>query len=86
MRAVVFEGYELAVGRGQDYLPLPAHFRDGVMTTCWEVSDDDLAQIARTRRVWVQVLKGRLAPVQPMKLLAQAPDCSAQNRGGADGA
>lgn len=73
MKAVVFEGYHAAVGRGQDYLPLPCHLQDGIATSCWQLDDAELAEIARTRRIWVQVMKGN-APHQPIKVLAESPD------------
>lgn len=73
MRPVVFEGYDVAVGRGQDFLPLPCHLREGIATSCWQLDDVELAEIVRTRRVWLQVMKGD-APLQPVKLLAIKPD------------
>lgn len=74
MRPVTFEGYDAAVGRGQkEYLPLPCHLRDGIATSCWQLDDVELAEIARTRRVWVQVMKGA-SPHQPIKLFAESPD------------
>jgi hypothetical protein len=75
MIAVIFEGYQVTIGRGQENLvnPLPCHVFDGIATSCWQLSDEDVAEIIRTRRVWLQVLKGA-SPHQPVKLLAFRPE------------
>lgn len=56
-----------------EYLPLPAHIdNDGVVTCCWELSDDEIAQIIKTRKIWHQILTFKKA-LQPQLLLTECP-------------
>jgi len=56
-----------------EYLPLPANISpDGVITCCWELSDEDLEKISASKKVWHQILTfGK--PLQPQLLLADKP-------------
>ena len=54
----------------REYKHLPAHRtddRESAVTSCWELSDEDLAEIARTRRIYVTQLTFR-HPLQPIRL------------------
>ncbi len=56
-----------------EYLPLPAHVdSSGTVTCCWELSDDEIAQIIKTRKIWHQILTFRNA-LQPQLLLTECP-------------
>ncbi len=56
-----------------EYLPLPAHVDNlGTVTCCWELSDDEIAQLIETRKIWHQILTfGK--PLQPQLLLTECP-------------
>jgi hypothetical protein len=69
MTPIDFPGTNVLLGKGQpQYQALPAHCdhsTERVMTTCWELSEVELAQIKLTGRLWIQQLTfGR--PFQPM--------------------
>lgn len=40
-----------------EYQPLPAHVSPhGVVTSCWELTDAELAKLRKTKRLWLQAL------------------------------
>lgn len=50
------------LGREETVVPLPV-FRNGVTcVSCWELDDDELAEIVRTRRVFLSVFFGNTQP------------------------
>ena len=75
LNPVKFAGSNLTIGEGQpEYIPLPAH-RDsnGAVTTCWELTDDQLAKILITKKVWVYSLTcGK--DFQPLLVLTSKPE------------
>jgi hypothetical protein len=51
-----------------EYLPLPAHVSpDGQVTSCWELTDAELATLQRTRKLWITQLtfNQMLQPILP---------------------
>lgn len=56
-----------------EYLPLPAH-RDekGIVTTCWELSFEELAEICLTKKIYLQTLTF-CKPYQPVKMTVENP-------------
>jgi hypothetical protein len=57
------------------YLPLPIHLGHAPeyrMTSCWQLTDEEIEQLVRTRRLWIQVLSFG-APMQPILPSADAP-------------
>ncbi|MFZ5871071.1 MAG: hypothetical protein ACOYXW_11170 [Actinomycetota bacterium] len=49
-------------GEEETVYPLPAH-RDGAqLVTCWELSAEEVAEIVRTRRVWLSLWVGAGPP------------------------
>lgn len=58
-RAVKFEHcnavFKAAPGDEANVYDLDCHFHENVVTSCWELSADELAEIILTRRVWLQV-------------------------------
>lgn len=74
---VKFEGHNLVIAEDQpEYLPLPAHLDQEdphmAFTTCWELSAEELEEVKKTGKVYVQFWtfgKG----VQPMKVAATFP-------------
>lgn len=60
MKPVQFPGSNVVLGKGQpEYLPLPCLRLDnpeGTVISCWELSDEEIAELARTKRLWVSQL------------------------------
>lgn len=57
MTPVAFEGQTHVIGAGQpEYQPLPAALEGNCITTCWELSDEEVAVLVRTRRLWIHQL------------------------------
>lgn len=71
MKPIEFPEQNVVFAKDQpEYNPLPAHRtddRESAVTSCWELSDEDLAEIARTRRIYVTQLTFR-HPLQPIRL------------------
>lgn len=68
MNAVDFPERNAMFGEGQpEYVPIPA-FADGRnVVFCWELSDDEIAKLIVTRKLWHTVLTGG-SPLQPQLL------------------
>lgn len=52
-----------------EYQPLPAHVSaDGIVTSCWELSDAEIETLSQTKRIWLQSLTfgGSLQPLLPL--------------------
>lgn len=76
VQPIPFEKQNVVIAKDQHpYLPLPGQmFGDaqGTLLTSWEVTDEDLEEIIRTRRVWVTTLTmGH--PLQPFRLSSDEP-------------
>ena len=57
MIAIDFPQANVIVGKDQpEYLPLPMHYNPEdpmkPMTCCFELSDEELAEVIRTKRIW----------------------------------
>jgi len=74
MQLIEFPQQTVIIAKDQpEYLPLPAHIsNEGIVTCCWELSDDDIAQIIKTRKIWHQIWAFR-KPLQPQLLLTECP-------------
>lgn len=58
----------------QQYQPLPAHVTvTGVITSCWEMSQAEVDELVRTRKLWISVLAFG-APPQPIRPSADIPE------------
>ncbi len=56
-----------------EYIPIPAHVsRDGTATFCWELSDEELEILLKTKKLWHQVLTFN-SPLQPQMLMVEKP-------------
>lgn len=64
-----------AVGAGQpQYRPLPAHrAENGVVTSCWRLSPEELALVLKNGFIWVQ-LHTFNEPLQPVKVQVEQPE------------
>jgi len=71
MKPVEFPEQNVVYAKDQpEYEPLPAHRtddRESAVTSCWEISDEDLAEIIATRRIYVTQLTFR-HPLQPIRM------------------
>lgn len=71
MEAVEFKGQNVVMGKDQpQYRPLPAlriMDEQGQAITCWEVSDEELEEIIKTRRIYLSQLTFN-QPLQPVML------------------
>lgn len=89
MKPIDFEGINTVIGQSQDcYLPLPALIKDhtvedeegdpvvienGNVISCWELTDEEVAQIVKTKKVWLSTLTFG-GPFQPVCLTVNKDD------------
>lgn len=75
MKPVEFEGQNTVFAKDQpQYLPLPAHFdADGWVTSCWGLSDEEVAKIISTKKLWMTSLTFK-QPLQPFMITVDRPD------------
>ncbi len=50
---------------------LPVHSDGMYCTSCWELDEEELREVAKTRRVWVSIMSGRTQP--PVLVLGISP-------------
>jgi hypothetical protein len=56
-----------------EYLALPAHVSvDGVVTSCWELTDAEILTLVETKQLWLQQLTFG-APLQPQLPSVEIP-------------
>lgn len=70
MKAVEFPEQNVVYGKDQEeYSPLPAHKSEpmGQVVTCWELTDEDLAKVIETKRVYLAVWTFE-QPLQPQSM------------------
>lgn len=72
MKAVTPPLHNITYGKGQpQYAPLPAYkdknSEEGKITTCWELSDEEVLQLTHTKKVYLQVMTFN-NPLQPVLL------------------
>ncbi len=72
MKPVHFKEVNVTLGKGQpEYQELPAQYNDDLteapFTFCYELDESELAQIAKTGRIWLKQLtfKKPFQPIQP---------------------
>lgn len=69
MKPVTFPGQNVVFAENQpEYTPLPAlRLPDGQVITCWEISDEELVEIKRTKRIYLSQLTFNM-PLQPVMI------------------
>lgn len=76
MKAVEFPEVNIRIAEKQpEYETLPAHVSEdsqGIVTSCFELSDEEIAEIVKTRKLWHQQLAFH-QPMQPIVLITQNP-------------
>lgn len=75
MKPVEFKGQNVVFGQDQpEYQPLPAlRMPDGEVITCWEMTDEQLQEVIRTKRVYLKQTTFN-GPLQPVMVLADLSD------------
>ena len=78
MNPIKFKGHNVVFGEGQlEYQPLPAlRMPDGEVITCWELSDEELEEIKRTKVIYLKqyTVNGPLQPIMPIVDLSDGID------------
>jgi hypothetical protein len=67
MKPIKFPGSNVTFGENQpDYEPLPAlMFPDGEVLTCWQLSDEEIENIVKTKKIYIKQLTFK-KPLQPL--------------------
>lgn len=63
--AVEFPGSNMVLGApkgAENVLSLHTFTNGHCSVSCWELDDDELAEIVRTRRIFISILSGRTQP------------------------
>jgi len=74
MQPIQFAQQTVVFAKDQpDYLPLPAHVSiHGVVTCCWELTEAEMVELAKTKRLWIQTLTFN-QPLQPIRPSVDIP-------------
>ena len=77
MKPVEFPGHNVVFAKDQpEYLPLPAlrvPGPEGEVITCWELSDEELEEIKRTKRIYLSQWTFN-NPLQPIRMTTDLSD------------
>lgn len=77
MKAVNFEEANIKIAENQaEYETLPARVYDddiGEVISCWELSDEEVKQILKTKKIWVSMLTFRKG-ITPIMLMIEKPE------------
>lgn len=82
MKAIEFEQHNVVFAKDQkEYLPLPAHAqKNGLVTFCMELDDEEVAEIEKTKVFKLTVLTfGR--PAQPIRVATVEPSFPVTHKG-----
>lgn len=74
MKPIEFKEMNIVFGSNQpEYIPLPGHMdEEGVFTFCVELTEDEIIEMVRTRKLWLQTLTFN-NPLQPVRLSSKRP-------------
>ncbi len=78
MNLVKFKEVNLIIAENQpQYLPFPCYRvrndPEAKVYACWELSDDELAEVIKTRKIWQTILTFN-NPLQPQGMSAYKPE------------
>lgn len=75
MKPIKFPGSNIVYAEDQpEYQPLPAmRMPDGMVITCWELSDEELKIVLKNRKIYIQ-LHTFNQPLQPILPLVELSD------------
>jgi hypothetical protein len=75
MKPITFQGANVVYAEDQpEYSPLPAmRFPDGTSISCWELTDEEVATLVSTKKLYIGVLTFNqpLQPIKPAVLLTE---------------
>ena len=85
MKPVKFEGYNVAIGEGQEeYIPIPAQAMpddpQGKVLMCFELDPDEIKEIQETGRLWMTKLTFGM-DFQPIMLNTKKPEFDGEGKG-----
>jgi hypothetical protein len=66
----------IAGANQEEYLPLPFHMGpkpEVIMTTCWELTDEEIEQLKISKRIWLQQFTFGQT-IQPQRPSTEYPD------------
>ncbi len=68
MKPIQFPGVNVVYAENQpEYTPLPAlRFPDGTSISCWELTDEEVATLVSTKKLYIGVLTFN-QPLQPLR-------------------
>lgn len=74
MKPVPFPQATVTFAKDQpEYTPLPAHVSaQGVVTSCWELTNEELTRLLETKRIWISQLTFG-DPLQPQLPSVEIP-------------
>ena len=73
MKPVDFPGANTTFGKEQpEYLPLPAYWREDEVTSCWELTPEEVNEVIATRRIYVTLVNFN-QPLQPQRVSVYNP-------------
>jgi len=76
MKPITFPQCNVKIAENQDeYLTLPAHHAgdiQGTVTTCWELSPDEIEEVRKTGKIYLQLWTFN-QPVQPIQMHTTNP-------------
>lgn len=52
--------------------PMAAHAQNGMFTSCWELTDEEIAELSQTKKIYVMVVSGQQGP-PPINLQVSDP-------------
>lgn len=74
MKPVQFDGVNVVIGKDQEeYQDLPAQIVGEKVITCWELSDQEVEEIVKSKKIWLGVLTFGM-PFQPCLLTTSKED------------
>ena len=76
MNLAEFPEQNVVIAKDQpEYREMPAHidFERGVVTCCWELTPDEIAEVVRAGRIWHQVMTFN-QKLQPQLLTVEKPE------------
>lgn len=74
MKPIDFPQAFVLIAKDQlQYIPLPAHVADGVVTCCWQLSLRERLSLLFSGKIWHQIHTFR-QPLQPQRLDIRQPE------------
>lgn len=80
MKPIEFKEQNVVFAKDQpEYQPLPAFtYPDGVVVCCWEMSKEEIEEVAKTGKIWVSLSTFK-QPLMPMYLTTKKEELILKN-------